>query len=115
VKKAVAALVVLVVVAAGGVSVWGYFFSGCAGQCGSPHYLVVQFVPGTSPTEAKAVIDQCGRGPSVVSVGAVTGGGQRDWREARIWTTTFGRNPKTQPLLDCLHRSGVVNSAAWPA
>jgi hypothetical protein len=84
----------------------------CGGQCTSPYELDVQFRSATTTTEARAALQRCSHEATVVRVDVVPAGGHGV--AGRVFTTAFGRNPSTQPLLDCLSRRPEIDGRGWP-
>jgi len=86
----------------------------CAGQCGPPYELQVDFKPGTTHAAARNLLVSCtDRDPVVIRVGAPRDVG-KGFSRAMIYTQVIGNTPQTAGLLTCLHHSRLVAQAAWP-
>jgi hypothetical protein len=84
----------------------------CAGQCGPPYELLVEFHAGATSAQVVGVARDCATQPGVIRFGKP----QHDaggWH-LTVYTTEISRSATTQPLLDCLHRHPAVGHAAWP-
>jgi hypothetical protein len=88
----------------------------CAGQCGPPFQLQVDFRQGTSKQAAIAAMRKCQANPLVIRIGqpyrprSATRG---QWT-AVIYTKKIPLAASHIPLLTCLHHSPAVMHASWP-
>jgi hypothetical protein len=91
----------------------------CAGQCGPPFRLQVDFRPGASPQAASAAMNRCAASPLVERIGRLRtirhpGTGMPSQLRAIIYTPTMNRLTANHELTACLLRSSAVQSAAYP-
>jgi hypothetical protein len=86
----------------------------CAGQCGPPYELWVDFRPGTTHAAAQKLLTSCtDHNPVVIRVGPPrdVGGGLT---RATIYTQVFGDTPRTAGLFTCLRHSSLTLTASFP-
>lgn len=90
----------------------------CAGQCGPPFQLQVNFRPGTTTRAATAALSGCAANPLVVRIGRVDHSrgpaGPPRSLTATIYTSSMRATTRNDHLLRCLRRSPSVISAGYP-
>jgi hypothetical protein len=88
----------------------------CAGQCGPPFQLQVDFRDGTSKPAAAAAMHKCRADPLVIRIGQPYRShspGTPDQWTAIIYTKKMPVSAAPVPLLTCLRHSPTVTMASW--
>ena len=89
----------------------------CAGQCGPPFQLQVDFRHGTAKQDAIAAMRKCQANPLVIRIGqpyrSHSPASPGQWA-AIIYTKKMPTGPAPIPLLTCLRHSPTVTMASWP-
>lgn len=97
-----------------GITGCAHSYRTCAGQCGPPYQLEVNFPSATSAAVAQNILTSCAdHNPAVVSVGKLR---KRpgDWHTAVVYTHVMSMKGRTGRLINCLRASGKTAGVSWP-
>jgi hypothetical protein len=116
-RHMLASIITAMVLAPALLTASGCSVKSCAGQCGPPFQLQVDFRPGTAKQDAIAAMRKCRADPLVARIGqpyrSHSPGTPVQWT-AIIYTKKMLIGPAPVPLLTCLRHSPAVTMASWP-
>jgi hypothetical protein len=116
-RRMLASIIAATVLAPALLTASGCNVKSCAGQCGPPFQLQVDFQPGAAKQDAIAAMRKCQGNPLVIRIGqpyrSHSPGTPAQWT-AIIYTKKMPTGSAPVPLLTCLRHSPTVATASWP-